>query len=279
MTTVSDLQRIAQGGEAEIFGWPTGEVLRLLREPGEQSAMRIERECAAMAAAASAGVRIPAISGIITVDGRSGVLLERIAGPDLLTVVGKKPWLVWHSGSLTGRTQARLNRVPAPEGLPASRDALRRTIEWLAPNDPPLFAFALEVLAQLPDGDRLCHGDFHPGQLLMDGDTPVTIDWPNATRGDPLGDYARTRMLLSMGTLPPGTSVPLRALAAVGRRVMVAAYVRSYEREWGAPIDRERLEMWETVHEAARLAEGYEPERDKIVARLRGKNALSAGKG
>jgi hypothetical protein len=32
-------------------------------------------------------------------------------------------------------------------------------------------------MADLPDGDRLSHGDFH--LILMDGDEPVIIDWSN----------------------------------------------------------------------------------------------------
>ncbi|MBI5948281.1 MAG: phosphotransferase [Chloroflexi bacterium] len=279
MTTVAELERIAGGGEADVYAWPTGEVVRLLRDTGEWAELRVERECAAMRAAASAGVRVPALGGAITVDGRPGVLLERIAGPDLLNLVGKKPWLVLRSGGLTGKTHARLNAAAGPESLPASREALRRRIETLVPHEPALFGFVLDVLASLPDGDRLCHGDFHPGQLLMDGDDPVTIDWSNATRGDPLGDYARTRVILSMGSLPPGTTLPLRVLTAVGRRLMVGAYVRGYERECAAPIDRERLEAWETVHVAARIADGYENERAMLAARLRRKKELADAKG
>jgi aminoglycoside phosphotransferase (APT) family kinase protein len=40
----------------------------------------------------------------------------------------------------------------------------------------------------MPDGDRLCHGDFRlinvSGQVL----DLVVIDWPNACRGDPAAD-------------------------------------------------------------------------------------------
>ena len=61
----------------------------------------------------------------------------------------------------------------------------------------------------LPDGDRLSHGDFHPANILMDGDEPVIIDWSNVTRGDPAADVARTLVILESGEPPPGT--PLAA--------------------------------------------------------------------
>jgi Ser/Thr protein kinase RdoA (MazF antagonist) len=35
---------------------------------------------------------------------------------------------------------------------------------------------ALERLNQLPDGDALCHGDYHPDNVLMTRNGPIIID-------------------------------------------------------------------------------------------------------
>src|ERR671924_42075 len=59
------------------------------------------------------------------------------------------------------------------------------------------------VLEQLPDGDRLCHGDFHPANVLVGKRGPVAIDWHRAARGDPMGDLARSRVILAAGFVPP----------------------------------------------------------------------------
>lgn len=63
----------------------------------------------------------------------------------------------------------------------------------------------LAVLGEMPDDERLCHGNFHPDNVLMTLQGPVIIGWMDATRGSPLVDIARTSLLLSMGDLPPGT--------------------------------------------------------------------------
>ena len=47
-----------------------------------------------------------------------------------------------------------------------------------------------------PDGDRLCHGDFHPMNILGDVSQPVIIDWPDARRGDPAADVCRSYLLM-----------------------------------------------------------------------------------
>ena len=50
----------------------------------------------------------------------------------------------------------------------------------------------LEAIAEMPDGDRLCHGDFHPLNILGDTADPLIIDWPDARRGEPAADVCRS---------------------------------------------------------------------------------------
>jgi aminoglycoside phosphotransferase (APT) family kinase protein len=57
----------------------------------------------------------------------------------------------------------------------------------------------LEFLGRLPDGDRLCHGDFHPFNVIGDGSRAVIIDWLDATTGAPAADACRSYLLLRLG--------------------------------------------------------------------------------
>ncbi len=41
-------------------------------------------------------------------------------------------------------------------------------------------------------GDRLCHNDYHPRNILFDGKGYTVIGWNSATKGDPAGDVARS---------------------------------------------------------------------------------------
>jgi hypothetical protein len=63
-------RRLAEGREAEIFEWGDGLILRLQRDPATGPAM--EHGAAAMAAAAGAGVPVPAVREVVTVAGRPG---------------------------------------------------------------------------------------------------------------------------------------------------------------------------------------------------------------
>ena len=50
----------------------------------------------------------------------------------------------------------------------------------------------------MPEDDRLCHGDFHPINVLGEASQPIVIDWPDACRGDPAADACRSYLLLKL---------------------------------------------------------------------------------
>jgi aminoglycoside phosphotransferase (APT) family kinase protein len=262
--SLRELRKVAEGREAEMFAWEDGAILRLMREPGAEG--RNQGQAAAMEAARSRGVRVPAVLGVTTVMGRPGLIMERIDGPDLLTLVGRRPWAVFRVARVSGQVHAQLHEVRAPSLIPSEKESLKQWIAASGQLPPHLAEFALETLDGLPDGDRLCHGDFHPGNILMAGDEPVLIDWTNARRGDPMADVARTRMMLRLGEPPPGTSFALRALALVGRNLLLSQYLRSYRRL--RPLDMDAVKRWEIPIAAARLSEGIEEEVPRLLAFL-----------
>ena len=264
MNETRELRKVAEGREAEMFAWEDGSILRLMREAGTEQ--RNQWQAAAMEAARSRGVRVPAVLGSTTVMGRPGLIMERIDGPDMLTLVGRRPWAVFRVARVAGQVHAQLHEVQAPSAIPPLREVLRRRIEDSGQLPQHLAEFAREVLDGLPDGDRLCHGDYHPGNILMAGEEPVLIDWSNALRGDPMADVARSRMMLRLGEPPPGTSLALRMLALVGRNLLVALYLRSYRK--ARPVDMAAVKRWEIPVVAARLSEGIEEEVPRLLALL-----------
>jgi aminoglycoside phosphotransferase (APT) family kinase protein len=261
---MSDRRKLGEGREAEIFEWDDGTVLRLLRDPAHAS--RLSIEVAAMRAAALSGVPVPAIGEVVTIDGRPGLEMERVDGPDLLTLMGRKPWKVPEIARLLGTIHARLHAVVAPAQLPTLRDHIRERISLASVLPPRLAAHALEALDELPDGDAICHGDFHPGNLLLGNDGPVVIDWVNAARGDARADVARTRLMLRVGAVPPGNPRIFSALQSFGRDGFNLLYLRSYQRRHA--IERALVDKWEVVRAADRLAEGISAEEPALLAIL-----------
>jgi aminoglycoside phosphotransferase (APT) family kinase protein len=64
--------------------------------------------------------------------------------------------------------------------------------------DEPQRQILLNGLREMPDGDRLCRGDFHPRNVLDKASQPIAIDWPNACCGDPAADVCRSYLILKL---------------------------------------------------------------------------------
>ena len=76
---------------------------------------------------------------------------------------------------------------------------LRSNIERAPLLDAPLREHLLAKLRELPDGDCVCHGDFHPLNIIGAPGQSTIIDWLDATSGSPSADACRTYVLLRVG--------------------------------------------------------------------------------
>jgi aminoglycoside phosphotransferase (APT) family kinase protein len=224
--------------------------------------MLVEREALALHAARESGCPVPRVGEITTHDGRPALVMQRASGPDLLTRIDKRPWLFLSVAQELSELHSAIHRVEAPSGIPELKQLLQVRIEAASDLSTELSSFALGLLASLPAGDRLLHGDFHPGNVLADASGPLVIDWINAAKGDPVADVARTQLLFQVGE-PVQSSPMLRVLIVVGRRMMLARYLRGYRRN--ARLPTSELERWAIVNTAARVAESIPGELPKLI--------------
>lgn len=249
-----------------MFLRPDGLVLKLWREASYSP--RVDREAAALEALRAAGLPAPRVHDDVTVDGRRGLVVDRLDGESLLDRLGRNPALLERIARAMASAHARMHGITAPAGLPALKDLLRERVDDLSsPLPTDLRPKVRAVLDSLPDGDRLCHGDLHPGNMLGAASAPVVIDWGEASRGDPLGDMVRSAVLLRVGQPPPGAPRLIRLLAPVGGGIASARYVAHYRKLTG--VDTRDFARWRAVRCAARLAEPIPEEHPRLLAILR----------
>jgi thiamine kinase len=222
--------KAGEGREAEVYAWGDDAVVKLYR-PGY-----VGHRAESVALARLDGHSVaPRLIDIVGCDGRPGLVLERLGGSDMLELLQRQPWRVLDLARALAKARLAVHGVQAPGDLPDLRQVLAARIED-AVLPPPLRAFALRVLGGLPTGDRLCHGDFHPGNVLVAADRVSVIDWANAARGVPEADHARTVLLLRWADPLPGTPLISRGLMTAGRfgvRPRLRADVR---RRLAAPV-------------------------------------------
>jgi aminoglycoside phosphotransferase (APT) family kinase protein len=94
----------------------------------------------------------------------------------------------------------------------------------------------------------------------------VLIDWSNAARGDPMGDLARTMLLVRIGAFPADTPRFTRGVTQFGRTLLCRAWIGSYRRV--RMVDPSVVRRWESVGAAARLWEGIDEEVEPLLRLL-----------
>lgn len=258
--------KIGDGGTAEIYLNESGQVVKLFREWFSESG--VASEYGKSVWAYEAGLPAAKPLGMEFHGGRHAILLERIEGESLLERLYREPETAEEAARTFAAYQVRLNERSAEELRDNQRERLVNRIggaEMLREEEK---AYILAELNKLPEGDRLCHGDYHPGNIMETPEGWRVIDWIDATCGHPLYDPARTLLLLGFGTEEGGARGVMEQAAETFRR----AYLDEYARRSG--YSAEEIERWMLPLAAARLVEPIpETEKEKLLGWIRGRLA------
>ena len=235
---------LGAGQVAEVFAYGD-HVLKLYRRP-EAKASAFS-EAAVLAAIADHALPVPRVHAVGQWRGRWGLVMDRADGAPLAQVSPSGVALADGALEEMLALQQRIHAITEVR-LPSLHQRLRDRISRsdLAPD---LRDRLVAQLAALPDGTRLCHGDFHPFNILGVPGKSMVVDWLDATSGPPAADVCRTHLLISR--VAPD---------------LADAYVAAYAAAAG--LSRDEILAWRPVLAAARLAaEGVDAdERQHLVA-------------
>jgi aminoglycoside phosphotransferase (APT) family kinase protein len=269
--TLDDTARIGQGRTAEIFAWEDGRVLRLFREGASRAWVRHEMEI--YRSVGRSGISCPAVypvaseDGLIEIGGRFGFVMDRIDGRSMLQVAIAKPWRLWRYAGWFARLH-RTMHAEAAQDLPSQAERFHRIVDRVSEAVGSEIADRVRgMIEEMWEGDAVCHGDFHPDNVLMSDRGPIIIDWGPATLGCPAADVAWTVYLLRLGAAPPGTGPLQRLMLALFRRLFLAAYRRAYLR--GSRVEWSEVERWEPAIAVIRLGDGIPEERELLLRIIR----------
>lgn len=234
---------IGSGRKARVHALDGERVVKLFIAPDEDE---IAAEILAMSAAVEAGAPAPRIYGLADMEGRRGIVMERLRGESLLDLLEARPVArLRRTAEILADLAATIARCHAP-GLPRAQE---RFADYCASSlvSDALGERTRALIGRLPAGERLIHGDLHPGNVMVTANGPVAIDWQWACRG-PLGaDAAFTRQNIASRVHPPD-----RRLAERGfRSALSTLYTHHYRRSSGT--SRDEIAQWEPVAFIRRL--------------------------
>jgi aminoglycoside phosphotransferase (APT) family kinase protein len=198
----------------------------------------------------------------LEIDGRQGLIYERVEGISMLKTINMRPWLLLRLARQLADLHTAIHQQDGT-GLPSMRPELNAAIQQAASLPIGLSAELLQQLRELPDGYALCHFDFHPDQVLMTAHGPVILDWATAHQGHPLADVAQTTVLLKVGQLPYGGRVT-QAVIKLWRGLFLEIYLSRYFKLHPG-LNRAALIPWLIPSAAGRLGIGIEGEQQALL--------------
>ncbi len=247
---------IARGNTSDLWAWSDYTVVKVLR-PGIP-AHWATHEAETIARVHAAGLPVPETEGVIDFDGRPGIVLERIEGVAMWERMKSHPTAVPELTIqlLDLQTEVQLTRVP---GLPSLAGRLRMKISEAEQLPTDERQAAQELLELLPVGVALCHGDFHPANIILSKRGPIILDWFDAGRGDATADYVRSSLLMR----PPSDRSSWLAGATPELLDQIHShYITELVRR--GVFDAQTFGAWEAVMAVARMSEPV-PDTDLLA--------------
>jgi hypothetical protein len=152
--------------------------LKLYRQPASKASAF--REGANLAIVERLSLSAPKVHAVDEFDGRWGVLMDRAPNSRFADQVGATAGV----SPLTEMAQLQRSIHEKPgEGLPSLIERLSARIRRAEGLDAASRRRLLTELESLPDGDRVCHGDFHPWNIHGAGQGFMVVDWLDACSG------------------------------------------------------------------------------------------------
>jgi len=145
------------------------------------------------------GLPVPKIYAVETFLKQTAVLMDQVNGKSLYDLAMEDPARLEETLDTVVEMQIAMHKVSVGVFRP-----LKMVLGANIAASPGLTPDEKErlnaMLAKLPDGLAICHGDFHGGNILFDGKTYTIIDWAEVACGAPAGDACRTYLDYYMGS-------------------------------------------------------------------------------
>jgi aminoglycoside phosphotransferase (APT) family kinase protein len=252
MTTVSLLGKsLAMGSRSVIHAWGSDAVAKVPRRSTPETWAKFEFDYTS--AVHACGVPVPAVVGLTTIDNRAVMISQRVHGPTMWEALVENPSDATRHGNHLADIHLQLLRTRPPITIPSQRSRLSCKIREAARTKAPRVLQALELLPANLSVLSLCHGDFHPKNIILSNDGPMVVDWFDVSRGNAYGDVMRTLLLLSD---PAGSTDSKYHLPGASATVL-GEFRETYARRMRASLqlDAAQMRIWRIIEAAARLAE------------------------
>jgi uncharacterized protein (TIGR02172 family) len=257
---LEELKIIARGGQAEIFEYDNNKVLRVAKRPQDYD--RIRSEYSLYSQLAASNIDVPRVYELVEINGAPAIIMDKINGISMMDQIKRNPFGAGERSKELAELHLKLINTSISMEMTNTKKKARYCIEKSEQIEPETKEKIFEILGVLPNGNSICHGDFHPGNILCQGKKRFIIDWSAASKGDYHADIAHTYILLRLVPKAPHVNSVVNYLQKMIGRSMSSAYLSTIT--GGSKIDLIILSKWILTNIAERTYHGMISERDDL---------------
>ncbi len=253
---------IGQGNTAEIYKIDNNRILKLFRTGLPKSV--VEREYQNGITVQTILNCVPKVYEMVEINGRHGIIYEEVKGRDLLKTMLISLWKINDYARKLAHYHLDIQK-PVNDTLCSVKEKLEKDLNDVTVLSGEYKEIIQEYINQLPDGNGLCHFDYHPGNIMIADNKAVFLDWMTACRGDVCADVARTCILLKYGEVARAPWI-MRKLIMISQHHIYKIYIKEYLMISKRSI--EDINRWELPVAAARLREWISENEKKALIQL-----------
>lgn len=191
------MERIGVGNTAEVFAYETNKVCKLFYKGYPLEGVEAEYQNSRLVN--EMNIPSPKAYELVEFEDRNGIIYDRLYGASLLDLLINGSEAAEIVPQMAGLQKTMLGKQT--EVCRNYKDFLRG---FLHEENEENMAIRKQIDA-LPDGNCLCHGDYHPGNVWVDENGEMeAIDFMNICYGPREYDIARTYFLITQGGVPEG---------------------------------------------------------------------------
>jgi tRNA A-37 threonylcarbamoyl transferase component Bud32 len=186
-----DLEIVGEGATTKIYRDGDKAIKLYINAPPNEA----ENEARLQSYAVKMGLPVPSVYGVRKIDKSLTALdMDYIPGKPLMCE-NMNPNEQHNAIQTLVKLQCSVHLINA-DGLPKQSDKIKWKIERNNCIDKNAKENLLSLLSKLDIHlSNLCHGDFHPLNIMFDGEKHWIIDWVDASAGNPLADACRTYII------------------------------------------------------------------------------------
>jgi len=265
MIELKSLNLLAQGGQAEIYEFGKDKVIRVLRNKEDEDYLKIEMSV--MNSLKEKNKTVPKIYEFLKIEERPSLIMERLNGDTMLDQIRKNPLKLLKNAEKLATLHMGIADSAEGLGMISINDRAAHLIPKSILLEPELKEFALTTLAELPRGNDICHGDFHPGNIIITNGQYYVIDWFGATSGNLLSDIAHTYLILRNTPKLPGITRFQNFMISCSASIISGRYLSTCAKL--QPFDWSEFSKWMVIRAAERVFYGMPFEKEALVKFLR----------